>query len=112
MYRRFIGSTILKLTFGYSVALEGQDPLVLLANKSSTAFVSAVNNLWAVDVLPFRKLSVPHMRAWEISLFTIVRHLPSWLPGMGFKNVAIEYNAIGSKSLDLPFDFVRSEVVR
>ncbi len=42
----------------------------------------------------------------------IVRYLPSWLPGTSFKNIAIEYNAIGSKSVDLPFDFVRSEVVR
>ncbi len=56
-HRRFPGSTILKMTFGYSVAPEGQDPLIALANKASSAFVNAVNNLWAVDVFPFRKLS-------------------------------------------------------
>ncbi|KLO09948.1 cytochrome P450 [Schizopora paradoxa] len=88
----FAGSTILKLTFGYSATSKGKDPLVIMGNKASNIFVNSVNNLWAVDVFPFLK------------------YLPSWLPFMGFKTLAKENHDFVLMHLDLPVDFVKTEV--
>ncbi|KLO09949.1 cytochrome P450 [Schizopora paradoxa] len=88
----FAGSTILKMTFGYSIAPDGKDPLVVSANYASNVFVNSVINLWAVDVFPF------------------LRYLPSWLPGTGFKKLAKEYNAVATRHLNVPVEYVKSEV--
>lgn len=54
-FDRFTGSTILKLTFGYTAATDGKDPLVVMGGRASSTFVTAVNNLWVVDIFPFRE---------------------------------------------------------
>ncbi|KLO09947.1 cytochrome P450 [Schizopora paradoxa] len=90
--KAFTGSTILKLTFGYCAAPDGNDPLVAMGNTASSIFVQSVNNLWAVDVFPFLK------------------YFPSWLPGMGFKGVAEIYHKMVTKYLESPFEFLKSEM--
>jgi hypothetical protein len=56
--RKEAGSVILKITYGYTTAARGNDPLVDLARKTLDQFTEAVvPGKWMVDILPFCKWS-------------------------------------------------------
>jgi hypothetical protein len=58
--RKEAGSVILKITYGYTTAARGNDPLVDLAKKTLDQFTEAVvPGKWMVDILPFCKWSSP-----------------------------------------------------
>jgi hypothetical protein len=57
--RKEAGSVILKITYGYTTAARGNDPLVDLARKTLDQFTEAVvPGKWMVDILPFCKCSL------------------------------------------------------
>lgn len=41
----------------------------------------------------------------------VVKHVPSWVPGAGFKQVATEYLQTNLDQTDLPFEFTMREMV-
>ncbi len=41
----------------------------------------------------------------------LVRHLPSWMPGGGFKREARKCQALVQAMIDIPFESVRDSVV-
>ncbi|KAJ7853756.1 cytochrome P450 [Mycena leptocephala] len=68
--RHYSGSVILRITYGYQTAPQ-DDKFLVLAEKVIAAFSLATQpGAWAVDILPW------------------LRHLPSWFPGMRFKQTA------------------------
>ncbi|KAJ7121729.1 cytochrome P450, partial [Mycena crocata] len=83
------GSVILRATYGYQTALEN-DRSLSLAGEIMTAFSSASQpGAWAVDILPW------------------LRHLPSWLPGTGFKKAAAKWDELHIEARNLPLNFQR-----
>ncbi|SCV44927.1 related to O-methylsterigmatocystin oxidoreductase [Fusarium fujikuroi] len=86
---------ILKMTYGYNLEAEKQDPLALLIDQMMHNFSLAfVPMSWPVDVLP------------------ILRYLPETLPGMSFKRIARDWNSNMRMVVDVPYDFVKKQIVK
>jgi hypothetical protein len=43
---------------------------------------------------------------------TLVKYVPSWFPGADFKRIAQEYRATIDEFIDLPWAWVKDQVVR
>lgn len=93
---RTTGALILKLTFGYNVAEDqSEDPLVKIVEKAMKGFAQASEpGAFLVDVIPFLK------------------YVPAWLPGAGFKRQAAKMRHDLEDLYDVPYEFVRREMVR
>jgi hypothetical protein len=50
--------------------------------------------------------------AFWVDSFPILRHVPSWFPGAGFKTIARGMREDLERLYDVPFDFVRTKMVR
>ncbi|KII91350.1 hypothetical protein PLICRDRAFT_173216 [Plicaturopsis crispa FD-325 SS-3] len=85
------GSLILRLTYGYK-ATTRDDPLVAIADVAMDGFSKATEPGWLVDSFP------------------VLRHMPSWFPGAGFKRVARAMRADLDALYDVPFDFVQKQM--
>ncbi|KAI1008649.1 hypothetical protein LB504_001985 [Fusarium proliferatum] len=84
---------ILKMTYGYNLEAEKQDPLALLIEQMMHNFSLAfIPMSWPVDVLP------------------ILRYLPETLPGMSFKHIARDWNSNMRMVVDVPYDFVKKQI--
>ncbi|KAJ7505255.1 hypothetical protein B0H11DRAFT_1708414, partial [Mycena galericulata] len=49
-------------------------------------------------------------RAAAVNYFPFLRHLPGWLPGCGFQQVAAESRKIVQEMAQAPFDFVKKNI--
>jgi len=90
--RMTAGAIILKISHGYTINRDGTDAFVTLAQETLDAFSISLTGPWAVDVLPFLK------------------HFPSWLPGMGLKNLAKKWKRLADAIVKKPQAFVRLEM--
>ncbi|KAJ5387082.1 hypothetical protein N7509_009623 [Penicillium cosmopolitanum] len=91
--RKETGAVVLKLSYGYTIEPHDRDPLVDLVDKAMEDFSVAMLPLtWLVDFVP------------------ILRHLPSWFPGAGFKKKAKEYKAKSTALSDVPYEFVKEQM--
>ncbi|KAG5716246.1 O-methylsterigmatocystin oxidoreductase [Termitomyces sp. T112] len=87
--RHTAGAIILRISHGYEVK-ENNDPFVKLADQATYQFSLATTpGAWLVDVLP------------------ILRHVPSWFPGAGFKGIAKEWASTLVEMVDHPYNFVK-----
>ena len=59
---------------------------------------------WFVDVFPFCGCLSTFLTTLIHSL--LVKYVPSWFPGAGFKKTAAQYRKINMDQTDLPFQFV------
>ena len=41
-----------------------------------------------------------------------MKYIPSWFPGAGFKRKAAEWRALMQEFVDIPFEFVKKDLVR
>lgn len=81
------------MAYGYSVK-EGKDEMVNLVDLAMENFSTATSpGAFVVDVLP------------------ILRHIPSWFPGSGFKRIAAAWKKTFENLLDEPFNFVKKQMV-
>lgn len=46
-----------------------------------------------------------------VNIFPLLRHIPSWLPGAGFKREALESQRLTSLMQSAPFEFVKENLV-
>ncbi|KAF5640841.1 oxidoreductase [Fusarium sp. NRRL 52700] len=91
---RAVSSVILKMTYGYVVEPRTPDPLTLLIeHMMQDASVAATPLTWAVDVIP------------------ALRYLPEWFPGVSFHCAARKSNRILRMVIDVPYTFVRRQMV-
>ncbi|KAH8111221.1 cytochrome P450 oxidoreductase OrdA-like protein, partial [Phellopilus nigrolimitatus] len=91
--RTTAGAITLKISHGYTIEPRDPDPFVELADAVLEAFSKSCQpGVWVVDILPF------------------LRHLPSCLPGMGFKRIAREWNLMTMEFIDRPFAFVKHQM--
>ncbi|KAJ7259486.1 hypothetical protein B0H12DRAFT_1108246 [Mycena haematopus] len=50
--------------------------------------------------------------AVAVNTFPILRYLPSWMPGAGFKLFAAESRQLTKEMREVPFDFVKQNMVQ
>ncbi|KAJ6255808.1 hypothetical protein Dda_9418 [Drechslerella dactyloides] len=90
------GSFILNNVYGYKTNPNGRDPLIALINQFMAEFSAAVV-----------------AGAWPVDIFTWIRYLPEWVPGVKFQAIARGYRKNLADATNIPFDFVerkRAEV--
>ncbi|KAK6974645.1 cytochrome P450 [Favolaschia claudopus] len=78
---------VLKVTYGYVVKEDGNDSLVDLADKA---------------LLEFSEITRPGA--------FLVRHIPSWFPGAGFKRRAERYRKSIEEMAQIPLEYVQSQM--
>lgn len=84
----------MNISYGLTV-LEYDDPYITNAEESLRGLSEAgVPGAFLVDLLP------------------ILKHVPAWFPGAGFKRKAAHYAVVNTDLVDLPFKAVKRELVR
>ncbi|KAH8897936.1 cytochrome protein [Thozetella sp. PMI_491] len=87
------GAIILKITYGYNIEPHGADPLVDIADEALAQFsASTVPGAWLVDTIP------------------LLKYMPDWLPGAGFKKTARLWYRTWMKTAEWPLRFVRMQM--
>ncbi|KAF8124371.1 cytochrome P450 [Boletus edulis] len=90
--RKYFTSIILRLSHGY-VTQAGDDPLVDLAHVANSQLsMATAPGLYYVDFVP------------------LMKYIPSWLPGAGFKRKAKKYAVVLRDLVEIPHNYVKSQV--
>ncbi|KAF4586172.1 hypothetical protein EYR38_010446 [Pleurotus pulmonarius] len=92
-FRRYGAATIMKITYGHDVK-SYDDKFVQLAEKAGTATI---------------EVGTP--AATLVDFIPLLKHLPSWMPGGGFKREARKCQALVQAMIDIPFESVRDSVI-
>ncbi|KAJ6607665.1 cytochrome P450 [Mycena sp. CBHHK59/15] len=91
-FRHFAGEVIMFAAYGIDV-LPSNDPYVALAKEAV--------DTWSIASIPGRFLVDP---------IPILRYVPSWLPGAGFKRKAKEWRKLARAMVDEPFAEVKRKM--
>ncbi|KAJ3978425.1 cytochrome P450, partial [Lentinula detonsa] len=91
--RKTAGAIILRISHGYEVG-EGQDPFVTLADKVSHRAVCFI-----------------YCTGFLVNLVPFPQYLPDWFPGASFKKTAKEWSSTLKEMVDLPYDYVKKQIV-
>ena len=103
-------SIILRLSHGY-ITHEGDDPLVELAELANSQLSKATAaGGHFVDFFPFCKLTI-YLNISKVPTASTVKYIPSWFPGAGFKKRAREYAVVVNDLLEIPHNYVMSQLV-
>lgn len=107
---RYFTSIALRLSHGYATQT-GDDPLVDLAHVANSQLsMATAPGVYYVDFVPLSKLlDCPNMSK-DTQTFT-VKYIPSWLPGAGFKRKAKKYAIVVRKLVEIPHNYVKSQLV-
>ncbi|EIM85912.1 cytochrome P450 [Stereum hirsutum FP-91666 SS1] len=90
--RHFAAAIAMNIAYGYEIA-PANDRYVAIAEDAIDRAVNAC--------LPGRRL---------VNIFPSLRHLPEWLPGMGFKDYAREAAKCTAEMVDRPYAFVKEQM--
>jgi len=94
LVKRVAGSLTLRITFGYETK-PGTDPFLSTADLvMSQLTLAASPGIFLVNYIP------------------ILRHLPEWAPGAGFKQTAKEWGRNLREMLDRPHEYVQQEMAK
>ncbi|TFK27950.1 cytochrome P450 [Coprinopsis marcescibilis] len=86
--RQVYSSLIIEITYGIETT-SSKDPL--------TRDMTEVMDGFSVSCLPGR---------WLVDTFPILKYVPSWFPGAGFKRFAAYYSALEERTRNTPFNHV------
>ena len=84
----------MKITYGIDVK-ESDDPYISIAEE-------AVNGLAEAGVIGM----------FWVDMFPLLRYVPSWVPGAGFKKKAARWKAALVGMIEKPFQYVKEQVVK
>ncbi|GJJ12354.1 hypothetical protein Clacol_006595 [Clathrus columnatus] len=90
--RRFSGAVILKIAYGYEVKSEHDRLMALTKEGMRVASLAAAPGRWLVDSFP------------------ILRYIPRWFPGAGFKRKAERWGELLYSQSLIPHNFVKKEI--
>ncbi|GJJ06932.1 hypothetical protein Clacol_001128 [Clathrus columnatus] len=91
-FENYTGSVVLMLTYGYK-PVEANDPLVRIVNDAVQGWSEmTINGAYAVDSFP------------------MLRFVPSWFPGAGWKVKAIKYRQGLTEMLERPYEWTRQQM--
>ncbi|KAJ7644946.1 cytochrome P450 [Roridomyces roridus] len=93
--RKTAGAMVLHLTYGYKINEQGRDPLVDLADKA---------------LAEFSEITRPG--AFLVDLMPILKYVPSWLPGAGFKRLAVKYTKSCDDLAEVPLAYVQEQMAK
>ena len=83
----------MSVSYGLPV-LESEDPYIALAEETVRGGSEAgVPGTFLVDLLP------------------VLKYVPSWFPGAGFKRIAAHYAALNAEVVNQPFKIVQTKMV-
>ncbi|KAF5325127.1 hypothetical protein D9619_010038 [Psilocybe cf. subviscida] len=85
-------ATIMSITYGYDIKAKA-DPFVHLVDSAAAVLAKAF--------LPGAAI---------VNVFPILRFLPSWLPGTGFKRDIVEGRELTSKMREIPFRYAEDNI--
>ncbi|KAH8114932.1 cytochrome P450 [Phellopilus nigrolimitatus] len=86
-------AVLVKVAYGHNI-VSGEDKYISLAvDAMSRAVAAGIPGMTPVDVFP------------------ILRHIPTWFPGAGFKREALIIRKMSDAMLDVPFNKVKEERV-
>ncbi|KAF9050869.1 cytochrome P450 [Hymenopellis radicata] len=92
--RKTSGSIIMKLAYGITVQ-EGEDPFVTLIEHANDNFnIATTPGKFIVDVFP------------------LLRFVPDWVPGAGYKILAKEWKKAFDDMVQVPYNFTRRMMAR
>lgn len=92
--RRVVASIVFQVSHGYTVRGD-EDPLVELAERATLEFsLASAPGAFLVDVLP------------------ILRYIPDWFPGAGFKKTAKAWRQTAITLRDEPYEEVKKQVAK
>ncbi|KZP13878.1 cytochrome P450 [Athelia psychrophila] len=87
-----VGAMVIEISYGFE-ALPKNDPFIDTAEKSFTAIaIAGMPNAFLVDTVP------------------ILKHVPSWFPGAGFRRKAIEWRQYSDDTLEAPFKALKEDI--
>ncbi|PBK96431.1 cytochrome P450 [Armillaria gallica] len=90
--RKTAGAIILQISHGYAIQ-EENDPFVKLAEEAMDQFsLSTAPGGFLVNLIP------------------ILRHIPEWFPGAGFKRIAREWASTLNDFVERPHNYVKQEM--
>ncbi|OJJ81483.1 cytochrome P450 monooxygenase fmaG [Aspergillus glaucus CBS 516.65] len=102
------GAVILKIAYGYAVEPHGREPLVDLVNDSMEKFsIAGMPGMWLVDTM--EKFQFYY---WMSLTCDLVKQLPTWFPGMGFKKTANVWRRTLLTTIEKPYLLVRRQMRR
>lgn len=88
-------STILKTTYGYTTKTGEPDQLVTLIERFAHGFVDIVTpGTWAVDMFP------------------VIKRLPTWFPGTGFRQTLDSVSRMWNELKDIPYEMARDQMAK
>ncbi|GJJ06166.1 hypothetical protein Clacol_000355 [Clathrus columnatus] len=94
--RRTVSSVVLKATYGYSIpdGEEGNDDLMVkLPERGLHEFsIAQAPGAFLVDLIP------------------LLKYVPPWFPGAGFRRKAMEWKLHLQEMMDTPFEFTKSQM--
>jgi hypothetical protein len=104
----------LKITYGYTAEAHKDDVLIDMVGDAMDKFAHAATpGAFMVDMIPFRKhMYNQHFGLRTISDWAIVKDLPDWVPGTGFKKTAREWEAELTGVAEIPFNFVKHQMAQ
>ena len=83
----------MSVSYGLPV-LESNDPHIALAEETvRSAAEAGIPGTFLVDLLP------------------VLKYVPSWFPGAGFKRKAARYAAVNAEVVDQPFKIIQRKMV-
>ncbi|KAL5046488.1 hypothetical protein BDW71DRAFT_181799 [Aspergillus fruticulosus] len=91
--RGLAGSLILKVLYGYHMDYTRKDPLLHYIEEALKRFIPAM---------------VPD--AWLVNCMPLLKHVPAWLPGAGFRRTAQLLERDLQSLADLPLGFVKQQI--
>ena len=112
--KRFAAGTIMKITYGHTVR-SNDELYVRLAEEAGmdTVTIGSPGSV-LVDFFPARMSVRWHFwKSWAPSdnPFYVVRHIPTWMPGAGFKRHALRTRIKVRTMHDTPYEMVRKATV-
>ena len=85
---------IISISYGINIK-ESEDPYILVAEEAGSYVAEA---------------GVPG--TFWVDFFPILKYIPSWFPGAGFKRKAARTRALASIMAEKPFHYVKEQLVR
>jgi hypothetical protein len=114
---RTTGAIILMIAYGYSVK-NNNDYLLDVVEAAVTAFSQCMDpGAYLVDMIPLRKspflpnalLGMPTTPSFLSP--RAVRYVPKWFPGAGWKLRGEQYRKLLDDTTELPYQFVKDQMV-
>lgn len=78
----------------------------------AVADAAALPGAFLVDIFPLCELEATILLILLLKNASVVKHVPEWMPGAGFKTKAKDWNKVVTACLEEPFDFVKDQLVR